>query len=315
MASGPMSMCCDAARENMPQTQQLNPTYTKQAGSNPCLPAKLASGPARIRLYHVVGPTCWWSWGYESVIHRVRLVYGDQVDIRLSVVPVWNDLEAWLKHSGIDHDGWEAWAKESQKVMGLPIFTAYGTSRQPKDTTIAALAILAAGRQGQPQSERLARELLRRSTVEGRDVSQGSEVLAAAREADLDLPKFQVAFADREGLQEQLAAQDEGTPHAPIGFYNLCVESDDGRRVTLDNAFDPKAVEDAIDYLAGGRLRKNSPSDPVEYLRATGPAPLVEIARAFAWPADRAEKVLASLQRDGSVKTVTLAGAAHYVAA
>ena len=299
----------------MPATQQLNSTYAKQAGSNPCLPPKLASGPARIRLYHVVGPTCWWSWGYEAVIHRVRLVYGDQVDIRLSVVPVWQDLEGWLRHNGLDHDGWEAWAKESQKVMGLPIFTAYGTSRQPKDTTNAALAILAAQRQGHPQSERLARALLRRSTVEGRDVSHEAELLEAARESGLDLPKFEAALADRKGLEEELAAQDEGLPGVPLGFYNLCVEAYDGRRVLLDNAFDPKAAEEAIDYLSGGRLRKNSPSDPVEYLRAVGPAPLVELARAFAWPESRAEKVLASLQRDGAVKALTLAGATHYEAA
>ena len=308
-------MRCPAASETMPQTQQLNPVYTKQSGSNPCLPPKLATGPARIRLYHVVGPTCWWSWGYEAVVHRVRLVYGDQVEIRTPVVPVWQDLEGWLKHSGLDHDGWEAWAKESQKVMGLPIFTAYGTSVQPKDTTDAVFAILAAGRQGRPQGERMARALLRRSAVEGRDVTQQAEILDAAHESGLDLASFKVALADRKGLEKDLAEQEEGMPRLPLGFYNLCVEADDGRRVVLDNAFDPKAAEDAIDYLAGGRLRKNSPSDPVEYLRAVGPAPLVEIARAFAWPADRAQQVLGGLQRDGALKTVTLAGATHYVAA
>ncbi len=310
-----MSLCCHAARETMTQTQQLNPTYTKQAGSNPCLPPKLATGPARIRLYHVVGPTCWWSWGYEAVVHRVRLVYGDQVEIHTPVVPVWQDLEAWLKHSGLDHDGWEAWAKESQTAMGLPIFTAYGKSRQPKDTINAVLAILAAGRQGRPQGERLARAILRRSTVEGRDVTQEAELLEAARESGLDLASFKAALADRKGLERQLAEQEEAMPNFPLGFYNIVLESDDGRRVNLDNAFDPKAAEDAIDYLSGGRLRKNSPSDPVEYLRATGPASLVEIGRAFAWPADRAKQVLAALQRDGKLTTTTLAGAVHYAAA
>jgi protein-disulfide isomerase-like protein with CxxC motif len=296
----------------MTQTQQLNPAYTRQSGSNPCLPPKLATGRARIRLYHVVGPTCWWSWGYEAVIHRVRLVYGDQVDVRMPIVPVWQDLDGWLSHNGMDRKAWENWARESQKTMGVPIFTSYATSVQPKDSTPAALAILAARRQGQAQGERMARAILRRSTVEGRNVAVDAELLAAATESGLDLAAFKAALADRKGLEAALAAEDEAMPHLPLGFYNLAVESDDGRRVVLDNSFDPKAAEDAIDYLSGGRLRKNTPTDPVEYLRATGPAPLVEIARVFSWPAARAETVLAALQKEGKLRTVELAGATHY---
>jgi hypothetical protein len=214
----------------------------------------------------------------------------------------------------MDHDGWEAWAKESQAVMGVPIFTAYGTSRQPKDTTLAALAVLAAARQGHPQSERLARALLRRSSVEGRDVSHEAELLDAAAESGIDVAAFKAALADRAGLQRALAQQEETMPHLPLGFYNLLVEADDGRTVVLDNAFDPRTVEQAIDYLSGGTLRKNVPSDPLEYLRASGPAPLVELARVFAWPMGEAQRNLAALQAQGKVTTVSLAGAPHYVA-
>ncbi len=290
-------------------------TATTAGHSNPCVPPKLASGPATIRLYHVVGPTCWWSWGYQGVITRIRLVYGDQVDIRLPVVPVWQDLESWLAHSGLDHDGWEAWAKESQQTMGVPIFTAYGTSRQPKDSTPAALAVVAAYQQGQPKGERFAREIIRRATVEGRDVTTEAELLDAAAASGLDVAKFRAANADRAARLADLDAQGNEAPHGGIGFYNLLVEDENGRRVILDNAFDPKDVEGAIEYLSGGRLKKNVPTDPVEYLHASGAAPAQEIARAFGMTAQQANARLGELQQAGRVKTVTLAGAPHYVAA
>ena len=292
------------------------PTATKATPgwSDPCRPPPLAQGAkATVRLLHAASPTCWWSWGYEGTLHRVRLVYGDQVDIRIVLAPVYTDLKEHLEHYG-GRKQFAADAREAAVTMGVPIFTGYERAKLPKDTLPATLAAVAAFRQGQAAGEKFLRSMLRRSTVEGKDVSHAFVVTAAAREAGLDLKRFSRDRKDRDGLLKELDAMNDGLPHMPLGFYNLIVEGDRGRRVVIDHAFEPADVERAIDFLGDRKLRKNRPRDPVVYLKQTGPAPTREIARAFGWKVPAAEKKLARLAQKGAVQQVKLAKETHWTA-
>jgi predicted DsbA family dithiol-disulfide isomerase len=288
---------------------------TSKTWSNPCIPPQIAKGKATIRLHHAMAPTCWWSWGYYGTLARVRLVYGDQVDLRIVNTAVYDDLDHWCTHNGMTPASMQEWAKESQGKMGVPIFTGYAKAKLPKDTTPAAFAVIAALRQGRPLGERFERALLRRSSVEGIDVTVPAVIDAAAKEAGLDLARLRKDLADRKGLEAEMAAQNEGAPNVPLGFYNVALEDDKGRTIVLDYAFDPDEVVGAIEYLSGGTLRKNTPDDPVAYLQATGPAPARELARAFAWTPAATEERLRKLATAGQVKQVAVGGAPHWTVA
>ncbi len=119
-------------------------------------------------------------------------------------------------------------------------------------------------------------------------------------------------MADTEGLKKDLQHQGHDFPHLPVGFYNIAVSDGGDRTVVLDHAFDPAVVEDAIDWLAGGRLRKAAPRDVAAYLREHGLAPVVEIARVFGLPVEKTERELKALQKSGQVEPVLLAGAPHW---
>lgn len=282
--------------------------------SNPCIPAPLAEGEPALRLWHAAAPTCCWTWGFEGVIHRVRLVYGDQVDIRLVPSAVYDDIDAWLEHNGLTRATWDAWGEKAARKMGVPFWTRFTEASIPKDATPATTATLAAWRQGGHLGERFLRALLLRNVAQGLDVTDPKVLDDAAGESGLDLGRFHKDLQDEAGLREDYAALQDDAPHVPLGFYNLVLDDGKGRTLVMDFPFDPQPVEEAIEFLTGGRLRKNAPDDLRAYLAGTGASHEAELARAFAWPRPNVRQRLEALERDGAVRRTTLGGETYWVA-
>ncbi len=268
--------------------------------------------PPKIQVYHTTAPTCFWSWGYEAVFNRLRLVYGDQIGVNVMTSCVYTDLEEYLKHYELTFEGLLDWTREGSGIMGVPLALDLTRETMPESVLPASLAAMAGYRQGPAKGARLHRALLRRWCVELQDVSKLSVQLEAAREAGLDPARFRRDVADRKGRQADLAHQGHGFPHLPLGFYNIIVSDEDSKTVVLDYAFDPAVVEDAIDWLSGGRLKKAVPRDVAGYLREHGPAPLTEIARVFGLPPAKAEKDLTALVKNSKAERLSLAGAPHW---
>ena len=268
--------------------------------------------PPEVHVYHATAPTCWWSWGYEATMNRLRLVYGDQIEIHLLLGTVYEDLAGYLKEYELTDKSWRKWAEESAQLMQTPIRTEYHSDHEPRNLLPATLAVFAAQKQGHRKGERFQRALLRFSVVEGKDVTQNKTLLAAATEAGLDAAAFRRDWADRKARKDQLRHQGEGFPEVPLGFYNLAVTDGANRTVLLDYAFDPRITEGAIDYLSDGKLTKSNPADVLAYLKENGPTPLIEVARVFAGTKGLAEKRLTELEGKGKVRRTILAGAPHW---
>lgn len=265
-----------------------------------------------ITVVHATAPTCWWSWGYEPVFNRLKLVYGDQIRIVVFYGAVYEDVEQYKKDYELDDAGMVAWAKEAKEIMGMPMHMNYSFNRMPKNLMPATLAIMAGHRQGEDKGHRLYRALLRRNIVEGQDVTTDAVILNAADEAELDQGKFKEDWADQTGLKAAYEKQGEDAPPVHVGFYNIGVTDGHGRTVYLDQQFQPSAVEGAIDYLADGKLRKAKPGDVLAYLKAQGPTPLVEVERVFQVRSEQASTELAMLEKAGTAKRKTLADAVFW---
>lgn len=283
--------------------------------SNPCVPAKLSDGEPALTLWHAAAPTCCWSWGFEGTLHRVRLVYGDQVDIRILPSCVYQDIDEWLVHNDLTRESWDAWGEKAQRKMGVPFFTRFTQAEIPQDATPATVAVLAAYRQGTHLGERFLRALLLRNVAQGLDVTRPAVLDEAAAEAGLVVARFTADLQDEEGLAADHAAMGQDAPHVPLGFYNLVLDDGKGRTLILDFPFDPKPVEEAIDFLSGGALRKNQPDDLRAYLAGTGASHEIEMARAFGWTVPAIRHRLETLEREGQVRKVELGGHPYWVAA
>ncbi|HVL87825.1 MAG TPA: hypothetical protein VM681_07480 [Candidatus Thermoplasmatota archaeon] len=273
----------------------------------------MPASAGRVAVYHATSPGCHWSWGYEALFNRLELVYGDQIDVHVRIGCPYEDFAEWEKHYGMSFDEMKEWLRgEIAERTGVPLFTDLRRETIPDTMLPPSMAAFHALRLDARRGRRFARALLRMYTVEGRDIAQEDAVHAAAAEAGMEAPAILAAFSDGEKLRHDFEHQGEGFPHAPIGFYNVAVSDGGQRLVLLDYAFEPTVVEDAIDWLAGGALRKRAPTDVEAYLREHGPAPRVEIERVFAWSAKDAEVRLAALESAGSVRRRTLAGAPHW---
>lgn len=230
----------------------------------------------KIHVVHATAPTCWWSWGYEAVFNRLALVYGDQVAVHVANLCVYEDWNEYKKHYELaDFGEFLSWAKEAEEMMGVPMKVDFTESGMPASCMPATLATLAAYRQGHEKGKRFAREMLRRFVVEGVDVTRDKVLQDAAAVAGLDATRFQRDMKDEGGLRGDLERQGEGAPPLHVGFYNIGITDGHGRTVTLDHQFEPSVVEEAIDFLARGKLKKSEPTDIASYLRQHGLTPLV----------------------------------------
>jgi predicted DsbA family dithiol-disulfide isomerase len=268
----------------------------------------------RIAVVHFTAPTCWWSWGYEPVFNRLKLVYGDQIDLVTFYGVVYEDVEEYQKEYELDDAGMVKWAKESQEIMGVPMHLNYRFDRMPKNLLPATLAVMAGMRQSREKGHRLYRELLRRNIVEEQDVTDDERILETVREAGLDEAKFKRDWADQASLKADLEKQGEDAPPIHVGFYNAAVTDGNGRTIYLDQKFLPSVVESAIDYLADWKLKKMKPTNVLAYLKQQGPVALVEVERVFGLPSNKALVQLERLEKLGKAKRSTLAGAAFWSA-
>ncbi|MBI4392731.1 MAG: DsbA family protein [Euryarchaeota archaeon] len=268
----------------------------------------------RIQVYHATAPTCWWSWGYEALMNRLKLVYGNQIDVKTMTLAVYNDLAEYKKHYELNSmKDMTEWAKEAIDIMGVPIPTDYDGLVMPETVFPATMAAMAAYKQGDSKGARFVREILRRTVVEGDWPRDDAYFTEAAKAAGLDVSKFEKAYADEEACQAAFEKQGEAFD-VHIGFYNIAITDGHGTVVTIDHAFDPEQVEGAIDWLSGGKLKKATPTDVIGYVRHHGAAPLIELSRVFGVPQEKMEKELESFEKAGKLKRTTLAGAPHWIA-
>ncbi len=262
----------------------------------------------KITLFHATAPTCTWSWGYESVLNRLRLVYGDQIDIKILTGCVYTDYDEWLKEYELDFKGAQKWWNESGELMGVPLTKHPARNQIPQTVLPASLAVMAANQQGEAEGRLFTRNLLRRHTIEGENVTKDSVIRTAAKESGLDTKRFQRDYANTKARKKDLEGQGEGFPEVSVGFYNLVITDGHDRTVILDYAFDPLVAEEAIDYLAAGKLKKAAPTHIEDYLRENGPAPQIEIERVFQLTPKHATEKLQTLENRGKTKIMKING-------
>lgn len=267
----------------------------------------------RIHVVHATSPACHWSWGYEAVMNRLRLVYGDQIALTPRLGCPYEDREQWLVDYGMSAKEATDWVNdEIAPLMGVPL-ARVNWETQPKSCMPAVLAVQAARRQDEEQAWRLNRELVRRFAAEAIDITRDEIIFDAVKTVGLDLAQFKKDFAQKDALRAEYEEQGARGPPVHAGFFNFVVWDGGNRKVILDYSFDPRDIEGAIDYLSGGKLKKNKPTDIVAYLRHNGLAPLSEIGRVFDF-ADAASTTAAieKLEKAGKLERVPLAGAPHW---
>ncbi len=261
---------------------------------------KTAPQPA-IEVVHFSDPWCWWSWGLEPVLRRLKEVYGDQVKVTYRLAGFASSLEEWRKHYDVAEDeALRKWISNSVRMTKMPIDPDYLLKTRVKTTYPAGIAVKAAQLQSEELAERYLRKMMETIQVGAKNGSQESVYLSVAEEVGLDTSRLRNDI--KSGKAEKLFMEDVEAMN--VSFLTLVlVNHTSGEEKTIGDVFTADVYEEAVDKLAVGTLQKRTPVDILEYFeRHDGNIiPPKELAEVFNTTIADVEKRLAKLSEAGLV--------------
>src|SRR2546427_315625 len=258
-------------------------------------------GPRRrdppIEVVHFADPWCWWSWGLEPILQRLREVYGDNVQITYKMGGEFESLKAWMQEYGLDETSTVDWILESVALTHMPVQPDYYFRCHVESSFPACKAFKAATLQSEDKAAKYFRRMMEAFGLEclpatddtlvklGGDVGLDKDGLRKDMHSDAVEEAFE---RDRQEMMRDRA-----------NFDAFLVRDREGHMEMKGATFSAKPFEEIIDRLAPG-LPKRNPADILEYLEHHKDlTPAHEIASVFRIPGADAEMRLSKLERGG----------------
>jgi predicted DsbA family dithiol-disulfide isomerase len=257
-----------------------------------------------VEIIHYADPWCWWSWGLEPVLQRLKEVYGNQVRVTYKMAGVFDDVKQWMNEYGVENDqALVNWVKDSSSITRMPTDPSYLVKAGVKSSWPACIAVKAAQLQGEHLAELFYRRLMEEIQVEAKNGSEETIYLQIAKEAGLDPSQLQ-KDAKSQKLLEEFHKDMETMKKHDINYLTLVLKTGDGREEAISEVFTAAKYEEVLEKLSAGSLTKKTPIDIIEYLERYRQflVPSREIAEVFATSDEDAENRLAILERGGLLK-------------
>ncbi|HLE54287.1 MAG TPA: methyltransferase domain-containing protein [Thermoplasmata archaeon] len=266
---------------------------------------------AEVKVVHFADPWCWWSWGLEPVLQRLREVYGDHLKVEYRMGGTFEDIHEWMKEYGVDEASAVDWIRESVGMFRNPLYPEYLRKSGVTSTYPACLAYKAAQRQDPEKADKFFRRMMEAFQVQALPGTDET-LLRLAREVGLDGPKL-LRDARSKAVGEAFEADRREMEKASANFLTLLVSAG-GRIEAKSEVFTSGPFEEIIDRLQPG-LPKRAPADILEYLeKHADPATTHEVAEVFHVADEDAERRLAALEKAGVLARSTWAGASFWTA-
>jgi SAM-dependent methyltransferase/predicted DsbA family dithiol-disulfide isomerase len=255
------------------------------------------SGKPPVEIVHFADPWCWWSWGLEPVLQRLREVYGDNVKITYKMGGQFESLDDWMREYGQDEHTTLDWVRESVDLTKMPVRPDYYFRTGVKSSYPACRAFKAAQLQSEERAARYFRRMIEAFALECRPATD-EELVRLATEARLDADRLRRDIVSEE-VSKAFEADREEMRASGVNFLSLLIRNGKGEQVVKGETFTAKPFETIIDDLVPG-LPKRSPADILEYVEHhRGLTPAHEIAEVFRIPEADAHDRLGKLAASG----------------
>lgn len=234
------------------------PDYAPMTGKN-----QEAVQEPIVEVIHFADPWCWWSWGLEPVISRLREIYGDQVRVVYRMGGVFEKLDDWRKEYGVTEDeALRAWVTESSELTGMPTDKDYMLKSKVSTTWPACVAFKAAQLQGEELAEKFLRRLTEVIMLDSQDGSDEKVYTRVAKEVGLDPEKLR---SDARSDKARRSFEHE-KGEMNVSFLTLLyVNTKTGKGLAVGNVFDSQHHEETLAKVAGRELVRNTPVDILAY--------------------------------------------------
>src|SRR5713101_6562472 len=74
------------------------------SGNHLTMTVEVGKTKALVDVIHFADPSCWWSWGLEPILNRLREVYGDQISIKYKMGGITDDFSDWRREYDVVAD-------------------------------------------------------------------------------------------------------------------------------------------------------------------------------------------------------------------
>ena len=263
-----------------------------------------------VELVHFADPWCWWSWGLEPVLQRLKEVYGENLKLTYKMGGQFESLQGWMEEYGVDQRTTVDWIRESIELTNMPVQPDYYSRTGVTSSYPACRAFKAAQLQSEELAARYLRRMMEAYALECRPATD-DELIRLAEEVRLDGSR--VRKDSHSGVVAKAFDADVDEMHrSGVNFLSLLIRNRDGRQVIKGEIFTAKPFETIIDDLSPG-LPKRSPADILEYAehhRTLSPAH--EIAEVFRIPDADAHRRLEELAAGGLLTAYAFDGIAAW---
>jgi len=263
-----------------------------------------------VEVVHFADPWCWWSWGLEPVLQRLKEVYGENLKLTYKMGGQFESLQGWMEEYGVDQRTTVDWIRESIELTNMPVQPDYYSRTGVTSSYPACRAFKAAQLQSEELAARYLRRMMEAYALECRPATD-DELIRLAEEVRLDGSR--VRKDSHSGVVAKAFDADVDEMHrSGVNFLSLLIRNRDGRQVIKGEIFTAKPFETIIDDLSPG-LPKRSPADILEYAehhRTLSPAH--EIAEVFRIPDADAHRRLEELAAGGLLTAYAFDGIAAW---
>jgi len=250
-----------------------------------------------IEIVHFADPWCWWSWGLEPILQRLREVYGDNVEVTYKMGGEFETLAEWMRENGVDERGTVDWILESIALIKMPVRPDYYFRSKVESSFPACRAFKAAELQSRELAAKYFRRMMEAFGLECLPATEDTLVKLAA-EVGLDKDRFRKEIHS-DAVKDAFERDRQEMARAHANFDALLVRNRRGQAEIKGATFTAKPFEDMVDKLAPG-LPKRSPADILEYLEHHRDLTTAnEIASVFRIGVEDAEIRLSQLERAG----------------
>jgi len=237
---------------------------------------------APVEVVHFADPWCWWSWGLEPVLQRLKEVYGENLKVTYKMGGQFESLHGWMEEYGVDEGTTVDWIRESMELTKMPVRPDYYFQTGVTSSYPACRGFKAAQLQSEELAARYLRRMMEAFGLECRPATD-DELIRLAQDVGLDGSRLKNDFRS-EAVAKALDVDIDEMHRSGVNFLSLLVRNRDGRQVIKGEIFTAKPFETIIDDLAPG-LPKRSPADILEYVEHHGAlTPAHEIAEVFRIP-------------------------------
>lgn len=265
---------------------------------------EVSSGKKPVKVLYFTDPICSSCWGIEPQLRRLKMEYGDFIDIEYRMGGL---LKSWDSYGGSDVSGPKSVAQhwdEAGAHYDMPIDGSVWLEDPLDSSYPPSIAYKAAQLQGEKKASDFLRRIREMVFIEKKNIARWEHLEEAAGESGLDVATFK---ADYEGRAKELFEEDLSLSRGMgvRGFPTIYFLDDEGNRLLVYGSRPYDSYESSLLRLYPDAKKKESDISHEELFETYPTMTFREFSELTDTQAEEAKTILTKLVGEGKITATT----------